>query len=266
MHNWTCTFRNNYSLVPNEMMACGLPVVDIDAEHTRLSYEAETAVLAKATPVGLASALSRLLNDNLFRENRAKSGLEKTKNLQWDNSNKIIEKFIQESLKFAPNSSQPTGPSKPLVTIVIPVYNGGAMLKTVVESCLQQNLNQEFEVLLIDSSSNDGFIEKLPQDKRIRLHKINKEDFGHGRTRNLGVKLSRSEYVAFYAGRDPREPNVADESNRPTSARPQCGRVFGCHIAHIDHGHSPPTTLTSTSTAGFIETHQTNPTGYQSPK
>jgi len=28
----------NYSLVPNEMMACGLPVVDIDATHTRLSY------------------------------------------------------------------------------------------------------------------------------------------------------------------------------------------------------------------------------------
>ena len=42
----------NYSLVPNEMMACGLPVVDIDAEHTRLSYEPETAVLAEPTPKG----------------------------------------------------------------------------------------------------------------------------------------------------------------------------------------------------------------------
>ena len=227
----------NYSLIPNEMMACGLPVVDIDAEHTRLSYESETAVLAKATPVGLASALSQLLNDNLFRENRAKSGLEKTKNLQWDNSNKIIEKFIQESLKFAPNSSQPTGPSKPLVTIVIPVYNGGAMLKTVVESCLQQNLNQEFEVLLIDSSSNDGCLEKLPQDKRIRLHKISKEDFGHGRTRNLGVKLSRSEYVAFIT-------QDAVPANRmwlmnliaPLQKDPNVAGVFGCHIAHIDHG------------------------------
>ena len=40
----------NYSLVPNEMMACGLPVVDIDAEHTRVSYQPETAVLAEATP------------------------------------------------------------------------------------------------------------------------------------------------------------------------------------------------------------------------
>ena len=38
----TCTVGlvlsgTNYSLVPNEMMACGLPVVDIDATHTRLS-------------------------------------------------------------------------------------------------------------------------------------------------------------------------------------------------------------------------------------
>ena len=49
----TCWIRlsgTNYSLVPNEMMACGLPVVDIDAEHTRLSYQPKTAVLAEATP------------------------------------------------------------------------------------------------------------------------------------------------------------------------------------------------------------------------
>ena len=227
----------NYSLVPNEMMACGLPVVDIDAEHTRLSYEAETAFLAKATPFGLASALSRLLNDDSFRESRAKSGLEKTKELQWDDSSQLIERFIHESLKCSPKSSEPLEPSNPLVTIVIPVYNGGTMLTTVVEACLEQNLNDEFEVLLIDSSSNDGFIEKLPQDKRIRLHKINKEDFGHGRTRNLGVELSRGEYVAFIT-------QDAIPANRmwlmnliaPLQQDPNVAGVFGCHIAHIDHG------------------------------
>ena len=111
------------------------------------------------------------------------------------------------------------------------------MLTTVVEACLEQNLNDEFEVLLIDSSSNDGFIEKLPQDKRIRLHKISKEDFGHGRTRNLGVELSRGEYVAFIT-------QDAIPANRmwlmnliaPLQKDPNVAGVFGCHIAHIDHG------------------------------
>ena len=107
------------------------------------------------------------------------------------------------------------------------------MLTAVVEACLEQNLNDEFEVLLIDSSSNDGFIEKLPQDKRIRLHKINKEDFGHGRTRNLGVELSRGEYVAFIT-------QDAIPANRmwlmnliAFSARPQCGR--GLWLLHRTH-------------------------------
>ena len=51
------------------MMACGLPVVDIDAEHTRLSYVDGTAVLAEATPDGLAAALQTLLNDAEFDSN-----------------------------------------------------------------------------------------------------------------------------------------------------------------------------------------------------
>ena len=227
----------NYSLVPNEMMACGLPVVDIDAEHTQISYQPETAVLAEATPVGLASALSRLLNDASFRENTAAAGLAATEHLNWDSSNKVIEAFIQETLLSAPSISQQVEPSTPLVTVVIPVYNGGTMLKTVIESCLSQDLDQAFEVLLIDSDSNDGCIEALPQDERLRLHRIHKKDFGHGRTRNLGVELARGQYVAFIT-------QDAIPANRmwlmnliaPLQNDPNVAGVFGCHIAHSNHG------------------------------
>tara|TARA_B100000674_G_scaffold261392_1_gene215622 strand:- start:2890 stop:6342 length:3453 start_codon:yes stop_codon:yes gene_type:complete len=227
----------NYSLVPNEMMACGLPVVDIDAEHTRVSYQPDTAVLAEATPAGLAAALSRLLNDATFREDAADSGLAATEHLEWDTSNQLIEAFIQQELPAPPAASQPTQPLNPLVTVVIPVYNGGKMLKAVVESCLAQGLDQEFEVLLIDSASTDGCLEELPKDKRLRFHSIRKEDFGHGRTRNLGVELSRGEYVAFIT-------QDAIPANRmwlmnliaPLQNDPDVAGVFGCHMAHVGHG------------------------------
>ena len=225
----------NYSLVPNEMMACGLPVVDIDAEHTRLSYKKETAVLAEPTPIDLANALHRLLNDASFRESTSRAGVEATENLNWDDSNKLIEAFIQESIPSLP--AQPIKPSTPLVTVVIPVYNGGAMLKAVVESCLAQDLNEAFEVLLIDSSSSDGCLNHLPQDERLRLHRIHKEDFGHGRTRNLGVELARGEYVAFIT-------QDAIPANRmwlmnliaPLQNDSNVAGVFGCHMAHTEHG------------------------------
>ena len=227
----------NYSLVPNEMMACGLPVVDIDAEHTRVSYQPNTAVLAEATPLGLASALSRLLNDASFREITAQAGLAATEELTWDGSNQLIEAFIQESLPVAPSTAHPVQATTPLVTVVIPVYNGGTMLKVVVESCLDQDLDHAFEVLLIDSESSDGCLEALPQDERVRIHRIRKEDFGHGRTRNLGVKLARGEYVAFIT-------QDAIPANRmwlmnliaPLQNDPRVAGVFGCHIAHTGHG------------------------------
>ena len=227
----------NYSLVPNEMMACGLPVVDIDAEHTQVSYQPETAVLAEATPLGLASALSRLLNDASFRQNTTRAGLAATQQLHWDGSNTLIEAFIQESLPARPVQSQPVEPSTPLVTVVIPVYNGGTMLKAVVEACLAQDLEEEFELLLIDSASSDGCLEALPQDERLRIHRIQKEDFGHGRTRNLAVELARGEYVAFIT-------QDAIPANRmwlmnliaPLQSDPSVAGVFGCHIAHTHHG------------------------------
>ncbi|WP_226423730.1 MULTISPECIES: rhamnan synthesis F family protein [unclassified Synechococcus] len=227
----------NYSLVPNEMMACGLPVVDIDAEHTRLSYQEGTAVLAEPTPTELAKALDRLLNDASFRQSTTNRGIAATEHLNWDASNKLVESFIQESLPSALAPSQPAKPSPPLVTVVIPVYNGGTMLKTVVESCLAQDLNEKFEVLLIDSASSDGCLDHLPQDERLGLHKIRKEDFGHGRTRNLGVALARGEYVAFIT-------QDAIPANRmwlmnliaPLQNDSSVAGVFGCHIAHTDHG------------------------------
>ena len=233
----------NYSLVPNEMMACGLPVVDIDATHTRLSYTPNTAVLAQPNPEALAAALSQLLNDDLLREQVTSAGLTATNHLTWDQSNSIVENFIRTQFEIAaaPNHQPTLLHCKPLVTIVIPVYNGGKLLKRVVETCLQQDLDAEFEVLIIDSSSTDGCINHLPKDDRIRIHRISKDEFGHGRTRNLGVNLARGEFVAFIT-------QDAIPANRmwlmnliaPLQADHKVAGVFGCHIAH--EGHSPLTT------------------------
>ena len=181
------------------MMACGLPVVDIDATHTRLSYTPNTAVLAQPNPEALAEALSQLLNDDALRQKVTTAGLIATKNLTWDQSNGIIETFIRDQFEASSsqNHSQNSFHSTPLVTIVIPVYNGGELLSRVVETCLQQDLDAEFEILIIDSSSTDGCIDDLPKDDRIRIHRITKGEFGHGSTRNLGVNLAHGEFVAF---------------------------------------------------------------------
>ena len=232
----------NYSLVPNEMMACGLPVVDIDATHTRLSYTPNTAVLAQPNPEALAAALSQLLNDDALREQATTAGLLTTENLTWDQSNSIVENFIRSQFEAAsaPNHHQKILHGNPIVTIVIPVYNGGELLSRVVETCLQQDLDAEFEILIIDSSSTDGCIDDLPEDDRIRIHRIAKGEFGHGRTRNLGVSLARGEFVAFLT-QDAMPANKMWLMNliSPLQDDREVAGVFGCHIAH--EGHNPLT-------------------------
>jgi hypothetical protein len=232
----------NYSLVPNEMMACGLPVVDIDAIHTRLSYTPNTAVLAQPNPEALAGALSQLLNDDALYERVTSKGLTATKNLTWDQSNTIVENFIRTQFESAltTNHDQDLLQSNPIVTIVIPVYNGGGLLSRVVETCLQQDLDAEFEILIVDSSSTDGCLDHLPEDDRIRIHRISKSEFGHGRTRNLGVSLARGEFVAFIT-QDAIPANKMWLMNliAPLQADRKVAGVFGCHIAH--EGHNPLT-------------------------
>ena len=233
----------NYSLVPNEMMACGLPVVDIDAEHTRLSYVDGTAVLAEATPDGLAAALQTLLNDAEVRQQRTQSGLTATKNLTWDESNQRVESFIRTTIAQAldqqPITEQPCQSVK--VSIVIPVFNGGDLLLDVVNACLNQHLDSCFELIIIDSESTDGAIERLPDDPRLTVQAIHQRDFGHGKTRNLGASLAKGEYVA-YITQDalPANPFWLANLIAPLESDPAVAGVFGCHIAH--HGHSALTT------------------------
>jgi hypothetical protein len=40
----------NYSIIPREMMACGLPVIELNSESSRRSFPGGVAALAEATP------------------------------------------------------------------------------------------------------------------------------------------------------------------------------------------------------------------------
>ena len=228
----------NYSLVPNEMMACGLPVVDIDAEQTRLSYQEGSAVLAEATPDGLAEALQILLNNNEIQNQHRTAGLAATRDLTWDQSNQLVESFLQRTFEKALQrysiQQHPCATIK--ASIIIPVYNGGDMLLKVVQACLNQHLDDGFELIIIDSESTDGAIKKIPNGPRVKILSIQKKDFGHGKTRNFGASQAKGDYVVFIT-QDALPANSFWLSNliEPLDKDPEVAGVFGCHIAHESH-------------------------------
>ncbi|WP_378147478.1 glycosyltransferase family 2 protein [Cnuibacter sp. UC19_7] len=82
-------------------------------------------------------------------------------------------------------------------TVVIPTYNGETYLDQILTALERQSFDGAFEVLVIDSGSTDATLDIVARHPEVRLHTIPNEEFGHGRTRNLGASLARGRVVAY---------------------------------------------------------------------
>ena len=84
------------------------------------------------------------------------------------------------------------------VSVLLPVYNGGATLSQAIASILSQDMS-EFELIIIDDCSTDNSTSVIRQyadkDSRIILifHEVN---IGLAKTLNEGLKLAKSDFVA----------------------------------------------------------------------
>ncbi|MCW2276466.1 glycosyltransferase [Rhodoblastus acidophilus] len=80
------TSFTNYSLIPNEMMACGCAVIDLDTDCTRSVFPEGSISLAAATPQGIAEAVRTLTTDQAALDRQVANGLAYIKNVSWSHS------------------------------------------------------------------------------------------------------------------------------------------------------------------------------------
>jgi glycosyltransferase involved in cell wall biosynthesis len=84
----------NYSIIPREMMACGLPVIEIASPSARMSFPEAAAVLSEPTPEAVARHLRTLLLDGVRRDQIAARGREHASQFSWDKSATDIERAM----------------------------------------------------------------------------------------------------------------------------------------------------------------------------
>lgn len=84
----------NYSIIPREMMACGLPVVEIASPSAKLSFPEAAAVLSEPTPEAVARNLRTLLLDGTRRAQLAAGGRAHASTFSWDKSASDIERAM----------------------------------------------------------------------------------------------------------------------------------------------------------------------------
>ncbi len=82
-------------------------------------------------------------------------------------------------------------------SIVIPTLNAGHYLPELLNAFQSQDFAGEWELVVVDSSSDDDTREQLAACPSARVIQISKESFTHGYARNLGVRESKGEFVVF---------------------------------------------------------------------
>ena len=120
-------------------------------------------------------------------------------------------------------------------SVIIPTKNPGAIFERVLEAVLGQRTTFGFEVVVIDSGSTDGTLEfvRRQRDSRLRLIEVPAASFGHGRTRNYAISLSRGDFAAMLT-HDALPASSAWLENLVACVdkSPLIAGVFGRHLAH----------------------------------
>ena len=85
------------------------------------------------------------------------------------------------------------------ISVIVPIYNNEQYLKTCLDSLVNQSLN-DIEIILIDDCSTDNSY-KIAQEyndnySNIKLYK-NNQNYGQGKTRNIGLDIATGEYIGF---------------------------------------------------------------------
>lgn len=88
----------NYSLIPKEMMACGLPVIELSTESIRQEFDQDCIEMCPPDPVSIAKSICELLCNTKKRSGLSAKGILAVKDSSWDDSVRNTEKAIKSRI------------------------------------------------------------------------------------------------------------------------------------------------------------------------
>jgi glycosyltransferase involved in cell wall biosynthesis len=142
--------------------------------------------------------------------------------------------MMTTTLSAAPQSEE----TAPLVSVVMPVFNGQGFLACAIDSVLWQTRG-DWELVIVDDGSTDEsprIAEKYATvDSRVRV--FHQENFGGGAARNRGLAETnpRSQYIAFLDADDVYEPDAIETLVRALEADRKAVAASGL-ARYIDAG------------------------------
>lgn len=126
--------------------------------------------------------------------------------------------------------------NKPIISIIIPVYNVALFLRQCIQSIISQEGN--IEVILVD----DGSLDESPSicdeyaQKDNRIHVIHKQNGGVSSARNAGLDTAQGEWIWFVDGDDYIAENVLKRICQEIQERPNADLIqMGMNYLYDDN-------------------------------
>jgi len=140
-----------------------------------------------------------------------------------------------------------TPKTAPLVSVVMPVYNGEKYIAEAIQSILTQTY-RHLELLIVDDGSRDGSAEMIrnfaERDERVRFlrHEANR---GIADARNTAIAAAKGQYIANMDCDDVSLPDRLEKQLRFLDANPEISGVGACcryvdrDLSHLRDGLVP---------------------------
>jgi glycosyltransferase involved in cell wall biosynthesis len=128
--------------------------------------------------------------------------------------------------------ADPERPAAPLVSIVVPVYNGASYLRESLDSLLRQSYTP-VEILVWDDASTDetpAIIASYGDRVRAFRQPANRGIYANA---NDGITVARGEFIAVYHADDVYHPRIVEREVAFLLEHPQAGAVF-CLDVFVD--------------------------------
>lgn len=119
-----------------------------------------------------------------------------------------------------------------LISVIIPTLNASRYIRVLLES-LKGQTRMPDEIIVIDSSSADSTA-KIAESYGVKTITIKKEDFDHGKTRNMAVNHATGNIIVFLTQDAlPYDEHYLENLIKPLE-KPDIAAAYGKQISNIN--------------------------------
>ena len=135
----------------------------------------------------------------------------------------------------------------PLVSIVIPVYNGANYMREAIDSALAQTYENKEIIVVNDGSSDNGETDRIAKEYGDRIRYILKQNGGVSSALNTGIQAMKGEYFSWLSHDDVYTSDKLEKQINALSNLENKNTLVCCDYIHIDKDSNVIGSFTQTS-------------------